>query len=144
MNEDVSPLFPEVVLASATTDPVQKKLVNLYLGNYAESNPELSMLAINALQKDLKDVDPRIRGLAIKALTSLRVNTVAEYAEKAVRDGVSDPSTYVRRSAIMGVLKLLNADWSNESSMVVENLKSDLMAAVRRNLNSTDPRVSVR
>lgn len=72
---DVSTLFPDAVMACATTDVVQKKLLSLYINNYASSNPDLALLAINAYQKDLSDVDPRIRGLALKALTSLRVPT---------------------------------------------------------------------
>lgn len=134
---DVSPLFSDVVLASATSDPVQKKLLSLYMSNYAELNPELSILAINALQKDMLDVDPRIRGLALKALTSLRVPSVVEYAESAVRSGLEDPASYVRKSAIMGVLKLLmgsKADIADQEA---------LLAGVRRGLQSMDSQLFV-
>ncbi|CAE7184522.1 BETAA-AD, partial [Symbiodinium pilosum] len=65
---DVSPLFSEMVMASATTDLVQKKMVYLYLVNYAESNSDLAILAINTLQKDCRDDDPMIRGLALRSL----------------------------------------------------------------------------
>jgi hypothetical protein len=38
--------------ACNTKDLVVKKMVYLYLCNYAQSNPELTLLAINTLQKD--------------------------------------------------------------------------------------------
>jgi len=40
------------VQASNTKDLVIKKMVYLYLCAYAQSNPELTLLAINTLQKD--------------------------------------------------------------------------------------------
>ena len=149
---DVSSLFAEVIMLSSTTDIIQKKLVYLYLSNYAgicckyafnkgfkrvqglgfrvdclllfvvycllhivyyllliascllfvaccllfkvqgigyrvqglgfrvqglgfvraETNPSLAILAVNAFQKDCADADPRLRGLAIRSLCSLR------------------------------------------------------------------------
>lgn len=49
---DVSRLFPDMVLACNTKDLVIKKMVYLYLCNYAQNNPELTLLVINTLQKD--------------------------------------------------------------------------------------------
>ena len=49
---DVSKLFSEMIMASASKDHVVKKMVYLYITAYAASNPELSLLAINTLQKD--------------------------------------------------------------------------------------------
>jgi AP-4 complex subunit beta-1 len=49
---DVSRLFPDMVLACNTKDMVVKKMVYLYLCNYAAMNPELTLLVINTLQKD--------------------------------------------------------------------------------------------
>lgn len=59
---DVSRLFSDMIMASHTNDLVQKKMIYLYLVNYAESNSELTILAINTLQKDCQDEDPTIRG----------------------------------------------------------------------------------
>ena len=49
---DVSRLFSEMIMASHTTDIVQKKLVYLYICNYAESNSDISIMSINTLLKD--------------------------------------------------------------------------------------------
>jgi hypothetical protein len=48
---DVSRLFSEMIMASVTTDVVQKKLVYLYIVNYAESNKDISIMSINTLLK---------------------------------------------------------------------------------------------
>merc|ERR1719159_1769796 len=47
---DVSPLFTDMVMCSATHDLVQKKMIYLYLLNYAERNSELAILVVNTLQ----------------------------------------------------------------------------------------------
>eukprot|EP00268_Persea_americana_P068197 TRINITY_DN9466_c0_g1_i1.p1 TRINITY_DN9466_c0_g1~~TRINITY_DN9466_c0_g1_i1.p1 ORF type:complete len:144 (+),score=19.44 TRINITY_DN9466_c0_g1_i1:292-723(+) len=62
---DVSSLFSEMVMCSATSDVVLKKMCCLYVGNYAKGNPDLALLTINFLQKDCHDEDPMIRGLAL-------------------------------------------------------------------------------
>lgn len=51
---DVSRLFPEMVKASMTDDVVMKKMIYLYLINYAEQNQDLAILAINAFLIDCK------------------------------------------------------------------------------------------
>ena len=54
VGKDVSSLFPDVLKNIATYDLEQKKLVYLYLMNYAKTNPELCILAVNTLYKILK------------------------------------------------------------------------------------------
>ena len=65
---DVSPLFSEMVMCSATSDVVLKKMCYLYVGNYARVHPDLALLTINFLQKDCQDEYPMIRGLALRTL----------------------------------------------------------------------------
>ena len=102
---DMSRLFSEMVMASQMGDTVQKKMVYLYLTTYAEQNAELAILAVNTLQKDTKDVDPSVRGLALRSLCSLHLPNIVEYLEPAISAGLSDPSGYVRKTSVMGVLK---------------------------------------
>merc|ERR1719159_2075001 len=105
---DVSPLFSEMVMASATTDLVQKKMVYLYLVNYAESNSDLAILAVNTLQKDCRDDDPMIRGLALRSLCSLSLLNMVEYLQPAVQRGLEDVNGYVRKTAAVGVVKVFH------------------------------------
>ncbi|XP_065849334.1 beta-adaptin-like protein A [Euphorbia lathyris] len=103
---DVSSLFGEMVMCSATSDIVLKKMCYLYVGNYAKGNPDLALLTINFLQRDCKDEDPMIRGLALRSLSSLRVANLVEYLVGPLGSGLKDNNNYVRIVAVMGVLKL--------------------------------------
>ena len=76
---DVSRLYPEMVKASRTDDLVMKKMIYLYLTNYAEQNQELAILAINTFLMDLQGVNSKIRGLALRSLCSLKFDGVVEY-----------------------------------------------------------------
>eukprot|EP00250_Pteridium_aquilinum_P017380 c23603_g1_i1 orf=141-2654(+) len=103
---DVSPLFSEMVMCSATSDVVLKKMCYLYVGNYARVHPDLALLTINFLQKDCQDEYPMIRGLALRSLCSLRVQNLVEYLVGPLRSGLKDTHGYVRTVAVLGVLKL--------------------------------------
>ena len=103
---DVSSLFGEMVMCSATSDIVLKKMCYLYVGNYAKVNPDLALLTINFLQRDCKDEDPMIRGLALRSLCSLRVANLVEYLVGPLGSGLKDNNSYVRMVAVIGVLKL--------------------------------------
>eukprot|EP00252_Welwitschia_mirabilis_P020113 TRINITY_DN4851_c0_g1_i1.p1 TRINITY_DN4851_c0_g1~~TRINITY_DN4851_c0_g1_i1.p1 ORF type:complete len:844 (-),score=200.12 TRINITY_DN4851_c0_g1_i1:295-2826(-) len=103
---DVSSLFSEMVMCSATSDIVLKKMCYLYVGNYAKVNPDLALLTINFLQKDCSDEDPMIRGLALRSLCTLSVENLVEYLVGPLRSGLQDSNGYVRSVAAIGVLKL--------------------------------------
>ncbi|XWS72574.1 hypothetical protein CRYUN_Cryun02cG0051400 [Craigia yunnanensis] len=103
---DVSSLFGEMVMCSATSDIVLKKMCYLYVGNYAKVNPDLALLTINFLQRDCHDEDPMIRGLALRSLCMLRVANLVEYLVGPLGSGLKDSNSYVRMVAVIGVLKL--------------------------------------
>ena len=105
---DVSRLYPEMVKASRTDDMVMKKMIYLYLTNYAEQNQELAILAINTFLMDLKGPNQRIRGLALRSLCSLKFDGVAEYVQQAIDIGLADSDPYVKKTAIIGCIKLFH------------------------------------
>ena len=117
---DVSKLFSEIVMACSTSDMIVKKMCYLYLSAYAKSNPELATLCINTMTKDCKDHDPLVRGLALRSLSSLKLVSMVEYIIPALKAGLSDTSGYVRRNAILAVLKLyhLKADYVRDENLV--------------------------
>jgi len=51
VGKDVSGLFPDVLQCMQTTSLELKKLIYLYLINYAKSKPELTILAVNTFIK---------------------------------------------------------------------------------------------
>ena len=106
---DVSKLFTDMVRISSTTDIVQKKMIYLYLVNCVESNQEIALMAINTLSKDCRIVsspDSKIRGLALRNLCSLRFAGAEEYIHTGILDGINDPDPYVRKTALIGLIKL--------------------------------------
>eukprot|EP00929_Paragymnodinium_shiwhaense_P072416 TRINITY_DN36759_c0_g1_i1.p1 TRINITY_DN36759_c0_g1~~TRINITY_DN36759_c0_g1_i1.p1 ORF type:complete len:873 (-),score=248.21 TRINITY_DN36759_c0_g1_i1:242-2860(-) len=131
---DVSPLFSDMVMASATNDLVQKKMVYLYLVNYAESNAELAILAVNTLQKDCRDDDPMIRGLALRSLCSLQLANMVEYLQPAVQKALEDINSYVRKTGVMGAAKLYKLSESSVSD-------TDILPRLKSLMFDNDPHV---
>jgi AP-4 complex subunit beta-1 len=77
---DVSRLYPEMVKASRTDDVVMKKMIYLYLINYADQNQDLAIMAINTFLMDCRLPNNfKIRGLALRSLCSLKFEGVTEY-----------------------------------------------------------------
>lgn len=65
VGKDVSGLFPDVLKNMQTEDLEQKKLVYLYLMNYAKTQPELVILAVNTFVKVSCCLEERGRGIAL-------------------------------------------------------------------------------
>jgi vesicle coat complex subunit len=72
--KDVSSLFTDIVKNSMTSDLELKKLIYLYIINYAKSHPDLAILSINTLRKDARDkMNPFLRALAVRTMGCIRV-----------------------------------------------------------------------
>lgn len=108
LGKDVSALFPDVLKNIATGDLDQKKLVYLYLMNYAKSHPDLCILAVNTFVQDSEDPNPLIRALAIRTMGCIRVDKMVDYMEDPLRKTLRDESPYVRKTAAICVAKLFD------------------------------------
>ncbi|KAI8949142.1 Adaptor protein complex beta subunit [Xylaria longipes] len=117
LGKDVSQLFPDVLKNIATGDLDQKKLVYLYLMNYAKSHPDLCILAVNTFVQDSEDPNPLIRALAIRTMGCIRVDKMVDYMEEPLRKTLRDESPYVRKTAAICVAKLFDLN----PSMCIEN-----------------------
>ncbi|RMZ82264.1 hypothetical protein DV738_g1847, partial [Chaetothyriales sp. CBS 135597] len=106
LGKDVSALFPDVLKNIATADLDQKKLVYLYLMNYAKSHPDLCILAVNTFVQDAEDPNPLVRALAIRTMGCIRVDKMIDYMEEPLRKTLRDESPYVRKTAAICVAKL--------------------------------------
>ncbi len=84
-----------------------KKMIYLYLSNYAHSEPEMAIMCINSLRRDCDNEDPLVRGLALRSLCSLRMESMLEYVEQPLHKAFDDISAYVRKTAVMSVLKVI-------------------------------------
>lgn len=89
-----------------TEDLEQKKLVYLYLMNYAKSQPELVILAVNTFVKDAEDPNPLVRALAIRTMGCLRAERIIDYLCDPLQKCLRDDDPYVRKTAALCVAKL--------------------------------------
>ena len=106
VGKDVSQLFPDVVNCMQTDNLELKKLVYLYLMNYAKSQPEMAILAVNTFAKDCNDPNPLIRALAVRTMGCIRVDKITEHLCEPLRKCLKDEDPYVRKTAAVCVAKL--------------------------------------
>ncbi|CAI5534542.1 unnamed protein product [Closterium sp. Naga37s-1] len=112
VGKDVSMLFTDVVNCMQTENLELKKLVYLYLINYAKSQPDLAILAVNTFVKDSQDPNPLIRALAVRTMGCIRVDRITEYLCDPLQRCLKDDDPYVRKTAAICVAKLhdINAE----------------------------------
>ncbi|KAJ1727783.1 beta-adaptin [Coemansia biformis] len=120
VGKDVSGLFTDVLKNMHTDDLEIKKLIYLYLINYAKTKPDLVILAINTFVKDAEDSNPLIRALAIRTMGCLHVQEVLDYLCDPLRRCLEDANPYVRKTAVMCVAKVydLNRAVAEENDFV--------------------------
>ncbi|XP_015907382.1 AP-1 complex subunit beta-1 [Parasteatoda tepidariorum] len=106
VGKDVSALFPDVVNCMQTDNLELKKLVYLYLMNYAKSQPDMAIMAVNTFVKDCEDANPLIRALAVRTMGCIRVDKITEYLCEPLRKCLKDEDPYVRKTAAVSVAKL--------------------------------------
>lgn len=110
IGKDVSSLFPDVLKNIATNDVEQKKLVYLYVMNYAESHPELCILAVNTFVTDSEDPNPLIRCMAVRTMSMIKVDKILDYVEVPLRRTLKDDNPYVRKTAVICIAKIFQLD----------------------------------
>lgn len=80
LGKDVSPLFPYVVKCMRTVNLELKKLIYLYIINYARAKPDQAIAAVNSFHQDATDkTSPLIRALAVRTMGCLRVDMIVTY-----------------------------------------------------------------
>uniref|UniRef100_A0A8W4FC98 Adaptor related protein complex 1 subunit beta 1 n=1 Tax=Sus scrofa TaxID=9823 RepID=A0A8W4FC98_PIG len=104
--DDLCALFPDVVNCMQTDNLELKKLVYLYLMNYAKSQPDMAIMAVNTFVKDCEDPNPLIRALAVRTMGCIRVDKITEYLCEPLRKCLKDEDPYVRKTAAVCVAKL--------------------------------------
>uniref|UniRef100_A0A1B6DGS2 AP complex subunit beta n=1 Tax=Clastoptera arizonana TaxID=38151 RepID=A0A1B6DGS2_9HEMI len=153
VGKDVSALFPDVVNCMQTDNLELKKLVYLYLMNYAKSQPDMAIMAVNTFVKDCEDPNPLIRALAVRTMGCIRVDKITEYLCEPLRKCLKDEDPYVRKTAAVCVAKLydINAQLvedqgfldqlkdllSDSNPMVVANAVAALSEMNEANTNGT-------
>ena len=107
LGKDVSRLLPHVVNCMRTNDLELKKLIYLYIINYAKVKPGESILAVNSFLLDANDVEsPIIRALAIRTMGCIRVEEIVSYLCETLKNGLNDNDAYVKKTSCICVAKL--------------------------------------
>mmetsp|Transcript_17123 Transcript_17123/g.66679 ORF Transcript_17123/g.66679 Transcript_17123/m.66679 type:complete len:889 (+) Transcript_17123:127-2793(+) len=108
IGKDVSMLFPNVVKCIHASDLDLKKLVYLFVMNYAKSHPTLAILAVNQFVKDAANPNPLIRALAIRTMGCIRIEQIVEYLYIPLKQCLKDADPYVRKTAAICVAKIFD------------------------------------
>ncbi|RUS70316.1 hypothetical protein EGW08_021922 [Elysia chlorotica] len=106
VGKDVSALFADVVNCMQTDNLELKKLVYLYLMNYAKTQPDVAIISVNTFVRDCEDPNPLIRALAVRTMGCIRVDKITEYLCEPLRKCLKDEDPYVRKTAAVCVAKL--------------------------------------
>lgn len=106
VGKDVGTLFPDVLNCMQTDNLELKKLVYLYLMNYAKNQPDMAIMAVNTFVRDCEDPNPLIRALAVRTMGCIRVDKITEYLCEPLRKCLRDEDPYVRKTAAVCVAKL--------------------------------------
>ena len=124
IGKDVSKLFPNVVKIIRTKNIELKKLVYLYLINYARIKPDLIFLAVASFHSDAKEGEtPLIRGLAVRTMGCIRVPEIVSYLCETLSWCIKDKDAYVRKTAALCVSKL----YATSPQLVRENGFIDIL-----------------
>ncbi|RDA85883.1 hypothetical protein CP532_2717 [Ophiocordyceps camponoti-leonardi (nom. inval.)] len=120
-NQKTLPFFSSVVKNVASPSLEIKKLVYIYLIHHAEHEPDLALLSINTIQKSLSDPNPQVRALALKTMSGIRVPVISQIVALAIKKGVADMSSYVRKAAALAIPKCYRLD-PGQSPQLIECL----------------------
>lgn len=120
-------LFPHIVKNVSSKNPELKKLIYLYLTNFASQEPELALLPVASLQKSLKSPNPLVRSSALKVLTSMRLKILSAILVSSLRQSVNDLSPYVRKTVAHSIIKIYRLDPSLQPDLIeyIERLLND-------------------
>eukprot|EP00980_Cylindrotheca_fusiformis_P007005 scaffold1474_cov132-Cylindrotheca_fusiformis.AAC.1 len=124
---DVSDFYPHVVKLVGATSLEVRKMVFMYLVQYADHDAttrELSLLSINSFQRGLADHEQLIRGLALRVLSSIRIQDILQIQILGVQKCVKDSSPYVRKCAANALAKLNPRCDAMQREMLLEIMKN--------------------
>ncbi|KXT03194.1 hypothetical protein AC578_4793 [Pseudocercospora eumusae] len=102
--------FPAVLKTLSWHYSSTRPLVYNYLIHHAEADPDTALLAINTIQKSLSDTNPRVRAMALKTMSGIRVPVISQIVSLAIKKGATDLSPLVRKAAALACVKCIKLD----------------------------------
>eukprot|EP00656_Telonema_subtile_P047059 TRINITY_DN5384_c0_g1_i1.p1 TRINITY_DN5384_c0_g1~~TRINITY_DN5384_c0_g1_i1.p1 ORF type:complete len:717 (-),score=282.29 TRINITY_DN5384_c0_g1_i1:72-2222(-) len=124
---DVEMLFPDMILCMNTTDIELKKLVYLYIINYArvKRNRDTVLLAVNTFVNDSQCANPLLRALAVRTMGCIRVEKISEYLIQPIKKAIRDEDPYVRKTAALCIAKLTDVWYTSAMQSKDESADQD-------------------
>ncbi|RUS90380.1 hypothetical protein EGW08_001875, partial [Elysia chlorotica] len=117
---NVSPVLPAVVKLLASSDIFIKRVAGEIVAASAEHSPEMVLLATNTLVRDCQDLNPVVRSLSLRTLTSLgKTLPSPDVLSSAVARCLEDRSPIVKQNAALACASLhqLSPDAVTESGI---------------------------
>ena len=130
---DIEMFFSDVVKNITSEDIKVKRMVYIYLLRYAEKDPNLALLSVNAIQKTLADSNSDIRTFALRALSDIKIPSLAPIVMLTLKKYMTDPSADVRCEAGYSIMKLYR--WKRDE------LEADILEQFTALMCDSDPRV---
>ncbi|KAI9188754.1 hypothetical protein H9P43_000176 [Blastocladiella emersonii ATCC 22665] len=112
MGTDMSSLCHHVILCASLPGVDVKKMIYLYIVQYAKSLPDLATLAVNLLFKDTRDANPLTRAQALRTMGYICTPEMTESLVSALGAALKDDDAFVRKTAVMCINKLYVHDAS--------------------------------
>lgn len=103
---NVESFFPDVLKNITSNDCKVKRLVYIYLLRFAETNPDLSLLTINSIQKLLNESDPKLRSFSVRALSDIKIDSLLPILLHTLKKFVNDSNAMVRSEVAFALIKL--------------------------------------
>ncbi|GHJ87409.1 hypothetical protein NliqN6_3811 [Naganishia liquefaciens] len=118
MGNDMAPLFPDMIQCMTIQVLEIKKMVYLYLMNYARVKSDEIAQAIPGFLSDCEDRNPLIRALAIRTMSSITSPVIITALVDPLGHALEDDDPYVKKTAAIAVAKLYASEMGRR---VVEN-----------------------
>ncbi|QDZ21841.1 subunit beta of AP-1 complex [Chloropicon primus] len=131
---NVSVLLPDVMHCLESPDVEMKKAVYMFLSALAAHNADAVTMAFNRMVRDVSSPNPLVRAIALRTLTSTRVEHMAGEMVEPVRVGLHDADPFVRKTAALSVAKVFDV-----SPEVVES--GNLISELTELLGDANPHV---
>ena len=107
---NMTSLFVHVMKCLELKNIEIKKLVYLFIGQYAKDHQEEATLVINCFTRDITDkTSPLLRSIAIRTMSYLRLQTVNEHLAPVLLDSLEDADPLVRRTMAAALPRICQA-----------------------------------
>lgn len=124
-NKDVSQYFEQVIKHACSTNTELRVLVYSYVIKNCLLNPDLSVLIISSIQKDLRNDNSLMRAMAIKYLSSLPIPIISPVISASIEQCVNDLNYHVKSAGITALLNLMKID-NGQTDFVIDIIEKSI------------------